>query len=135
MWIFQKSPEKHFGRTTPGDCFCNPSFTQAQDNQNLFFMPLCSVLDKIMWRPPKVETVTAGVLQKTILLKILQKPLENICDEVSLSINLKTLQYRCFPVNFVKFLRTSFFTEHLQMNASGISPVAHWSEILRRKIG
>ena len=26
----------------------------------------------------------------------------------------KRLWHRCFPVNFVKFLRTSFFTEHLR---------------------
>ena len=26
----------------------------------------------------------------------------------------KGLWYKCFPVNFVKFLRTSFFMEHLQ---------------------
>ena len=25
----------------------------------------------------------------------------------------KRLQHRCFPVKFVKFLRTPFFTEHL----------------------
>ena len=27
---------------------------------------------------------------------------------------LKSLWHRCFPVNFAKFLKTSFFTEHLQ---------------------
>ena len=26
----------------------------------------------------------------------------------------KRLQHRCFPVNFVKFLKTHFLTEHLQ---------------------
>ena len=30
----------------------------------------------------------------------------------------KRLQHRCFPVKFAKFLRTSFFTEHLWMTAS-----------------
>ena len=30
----------------------------------------------------------------------------------------KTLWHRCFPVNFVKFLRTLFFTEHLWTIAS-----------------
>ena len=28
------------------------------------------------------------------------------------------LWHRCFPVNFVKFLRTTFFTEHLRATAS-----------------
>ena len=30
----------------------------------------------------------------------------------------KKLWYRCFPVNFAKFFRTSFFTEHLRVTAS-----------------
>ena len=30
----------------------------------------------------------------------------------------KRLWHRCFPVNFAKFLRTSFFTEHLQATVS-----------------
>ena len=30
----------------------------------------------------------------------------------------KRFQYRCFPVNFTKFLRTLFFTEHLWETAS-----------------
>ena len=31
-----------------------------------------------------------------------------------LQLYYKTLQHRCFPVKFVKFLRTPFFTEHLR---------------------
>ena len=31
-----------------------------------------------------------------------------------LQIYLKSLQHMCFPVKFVKFLRTHFFTEHLR---------------------
>ena len=31
---------------------------------------------------------------------------------------IKRLQHRCFPVNFVKLLRTPFFTEHLQWSWS-----------------
>ena len=33
----------------------------------------------------------------------------------------KRLWDRCFPVNFAKFLRTPFFTENIQMPASGWS--------------
>ena len=29
--------------------------------------------------------------------------------------------HRCFPVDFAKFLRTPFFTEHLWKTASGVS--------------
>ena len=31
----------------------------------------------------------------------------------------KTLWHRCFPVNFMKFLKAFFVTEHLQWAASG----------------
>ena len=31
----------------------------------------------------------------------------------------KRLWHRCFPVNFAKFLRIPFFTEHLRATASG----------------
>ena len=30
----------------------------------------------------------------------------------------KRLWHRCFPVNFAKFLKAPFFTEHLRMSAS-----------------
>ena len=30
----------------------------------------------------------------------------------------KSLWHKCFPVNFAKFLRATFFAEHLQMTAS-----------------
>ena len=33
----------------------------------------------------------------------------------------KRLWHRCFPVNFTKFLRSSFFTEHLWMTASDMT--------------
>ena len=58
---------------------------------------------------------------KKVFLEIPQNSQENTCDRVSLLIKLhrpstllkKRLCYRCFPVNFAKFLRTPFFTEHL----------------------
>ena len=40
----------------------------------------------------------------------------------------RRLQHRCFPVNFVKFLRTSSFTEHfrwLLLTCYGIKPICH----------
>ena len=30
------------------------------------------------------------------------------------TLSKQRLRYRCFPVNFVKFLRTLFYTEHVQ---------------------
>ena len=34
--------------------------------------------------------------------------------------NKKRLQLRCFPENFAKFLRITFFTEHHRTTASGL---------------
>ena len=62
---------------------------------------------------------------KKVLLEISQKSQENTCVKVSFLITLqdsglgpatlleKRLWHRCFNVNFVKFLRTPFHTEHL----------------------
>ena len=33
----------------------------------------------------------------------------------NLFLKKKRLRHRCFPVNFAKFLRTAFLTEHLQV--------------------
>ena len=58
---------------------------------------------------------------KKLFFKFLQNSQENTCDEVSFLLKLqattllKGLQYRCFPVNFVK---NTFFTEHLHVTAS-----------------
>ena len=53
-----------------------------------------------------------------MFLKISQNSQENTCPRVSFLIKLQTLLrkrpwHRRFPVNFTKFLRTSFFIEHL----------------------
>ena len=60
--------------------------------------------------------VTRGVLWKKVFLEISQNPLENTCARVSFfhkvaglrpaTLFKKRLWHRCFPVNFVKFLRT-----------------------------
>ena len=63
------------------------------------------------------------VFCKKVLLKILQYSQENTCVRVSFLIKLqpapaallkKRLWQRRFSVNFAKFLRTPFFTEHLR---------------------
>ena len=53
-----------------------------------------------------------------MFLKISQNSQKNTCARVSFLIKLQTLLrkrrwHRRFPVNFTKFLRTSFFIEHL----------------------
>ena len=50
-----------------------------------------------------------------MFLEISQNPQENICARVSFLIKFikKRLWHRCFPVNFVKFLRTPSYKEHL----------------------
>ena len=64
-----------------------------------------------------------------MFLEIPQNSKENACARAYFLIKLqssrlpillkKRLWHRCFPVNFVKFLRTPFFTEHLWATASG----------------
>ena len=48
---------------------------------------------------------------KKVFLEILQNSQENTCARDSFS---EILWHRCFPVNFAKFLRTLFFTEHFR---------------------
>ena len=50
---------------------------------------------------------------KKVFLKILQISQGNTCARVSFILK-KRLWHRCFPGNFVKFLRTAFSTEHLR---------------------
>ena len=59
---------------------------------------------------------------KKVFLEISENSQENTCATVSFLIKLqaaratllkKRLWHRYFPVNFAKFLRTPFFTEHL----------------------
>ena len=72
-----------------------------------------------------MEAVAQACSAEKMLLQISQNSQKNICARVSFSIKLqalgprsatllkKRLWHRCFPVNFVKFLRTPFYTEHL----------------------
>ena len=63
------------------------------------------------------EAATRGVLWKKVLLEILQNSQENTFAKVSFNkvaglrpatLLKKRLLHRCFPMNFVKFLRTTF---------------------------
>ena len=61
---------------------------------------------------------------KKVFLEISQNSQKNTCARVSFLIKLqglrpatllkKRLWYRCFPVNFVKFIRITFVTENLR---------------------
>ena len=62
----------------------------------------------------RTEAATRGVLLKKVFLKILQNSQENNCARASFLINLQAgwglvfSWHRCFPVNFTKFLGTTF---------------------------
>ena len=75
-----------------------------------------------VWIANNVQRQPPEVLRKKVFLEILQSSQENACDRVSFLIITtlvittllkKRLWHRCFPVNFVKFLRTPFYIEHL----------------------
>ena len=61
------------------------------------------------------EVVVRRCSAKKAFLKIFQNSKENTCARVSFLITLlkKRLRYRCFPVNFAKISRTTFFIEYL----------------------
>ena len=74
-----------------------------------------------------LEAVAQGCSVKNVFLEISENSQENACTRVSLLINLphacclrhatllkKRLWHKCVPVNFAKFLRTSFLKEHLR---------------------
>ena len=69
-----------------------------------------------------IKAVVQKCSVKKVFLEISQNSHEITCARVSFLIKLqvwsatllkKRLWHRCFPVNFVKFLRTPFFIEHL----------------------
>ena len=55
------------------------------------------------------EAVVTSCSAEKAFLEISQNSQENACARVSFL--KKILWHRCFPVNFAKFLRTSFLTE------------------------
>ena len=70
----------------------------------------------------RIEIYTEAVVRcsvKKVFLQITQNSQENTCTRVSFLIKLqkKRLWRWCFPVNFAKFLRTSFFKEHLLLKS------------------
>ena len=61
------------------------------------------------------EAVAQRCSVKQVFLEISQNLQENTCARVTFLIKLtKRLWHRFFPVNFAKFLRTSFFTKILR---------------------
>ena len=69
------------------------------------------------------EAVVQSCSVKKVFLKISENSQKKTCVTVSFLIKLqaapaaslkKRLWYRCFLVNFPKFLRTAFFTEHFR---------------------
>ena len=55
-------------------------------------------------------------MKKKVFLEISQNSQQDTCGRVSFLIKKlkKRLWHRCFPVNFAKILRTTFFIEHLR---------------------
>ena len=79
----------------------------------------------------KPEGVAQTCSVKKLFLEISQNSQENICTRVSFSIK-KRLCHRCFPVNFEKFLRTSFFIEHLcSLLLKNLWNIICWSQFLK----
>ena len=67
-------------------------------------MKFWSTLNWCSYLKRDLEAATRGVLWKRVFLEISQTSQGNSCTRVL----KKRLWHRCFPVNFVKFLRTPF---------------------------
>ena len=81
-------------------------FLWRSENSKLQTKSLSSILLDVL------EAVARRWSLKKVFLEISQNSQENNCARVSFLI--KTLWHRCFPVNFEKFQRTLFLTEHLR---------------------
>ena len=93
------------------------------------------------------EAATRGVLIKKVFLEISQDSQENTCVRVSFLIKKRPAHllkkrpwHRCFPVNFVKLLKTPFLTEHIRwlllsigidlMHWTWKSPMVYWKNFI-----
>ena len=82
-----------------------------------------------------IEVVVPRCSVKKAFLEISQNSQENACARVSFL--KKRLWHRCFPVNFAKFLRTTFLTEHprwlllnqIKFNVQIIQKPVNWSTL------
>ena len=72
--------------------------------------PISSDTKKVRWI---AEAATNGVLYKKVFFKISQNSQETPVSESAILLK-KRLWYRCFLVNFAKFLTTPFFMLHLR---------------------
>ena len=72
-----------------------------------------------------LEAATRGVLSEKVFIKISQKWQGNSFIKAA-TLFKKRPRHRCFPVNFAKFLRTSFFLQ----NSSGGLLLGFWIHLL-----
>ena len=74
------------------------------------------------------EAVARRCSVKKVFLEISQNSQENTCARASFLETLlnKKLWHRCFPVNFAKFLRTPFLTEHLRWLLLKVAPFSNF---------
>ena len=77
-------------------------------------------LNSCLQEQPSERSSRPEMLCKKVFLEISQNAQESTCVRISFLIKAqpatllkKRLWHSCFPVNFVKFLRTLFLTEHL----------------------
>ena len=73
-------------------------------------------------KPPIQKQPSWGVCKKGVLRNFAKFAVKHLCQSLffnkvaglrSATLLKRRLKHRCFPVNFARFLRTSFFIEHL----------------------
>ena len=91
--------------------------------KSVFHLAAILSLKKYVLNIIETEAVARRSSVNKVFLEISQNSQENTCARGSFVIKLeawpatllkKSLWHRCFPVNFPKFLRTPFLTEHLR---------------------
>ena len=116
-----------------------PDLQKKTNHFNIFFTSKCTFLINNCNLPGNLPVVQMCSL-KQVLLKILKNSYESTCAGVlptAHSFIKKRLWHRCFSNNFPKFLKTTFFKEHLldftfTKSFIGVSKILFWFHL--RKI-
>ena len=134
-----------FWRTSGKDCFC-AAHTPLTHHLLLIRFTLCSAPSSssslLLLRSSRPEVFYKKVVLRNFA-KFTRKHLRQrvFFNKVAglrfASLSKKGLWHRCFLVNFAKFLRTPFVTEHmwwLLLNTVNISDVCFWFKFKRLQI-
>ena len=106
MNILSKMTENRFYLTT-NSIFSLMNFSHIKEFQVLSFFSYCPYFLDDPPPPPHEPSLSDNLSDREFLERIVR------IWNYLLNSKKEEIWHRCFPVNFAKFLRTLFFTEHL----------------------